>query len=251
MKQLLYPQLPTATALQLAKAYGSMSVTELRANASAKHESAVFSATGGTRISGMELATLAAEVRGLHDVMHASEFDTALAKLLRERMFLSRAEASLDGVWSFFGCVLLPDVVRWRFSSSSPTPEDRFTGASRGVRNVLGRCWWRGELLFDEHPPELRSPYWLLEELGEDELTGLIERQRAVASRRVAVALARALVEVDRQGVPQMNVARDAFKRYLRLGYFVAFDALDDGELAIACRSLYLRSVRSLVKERA
>src|SRR6188768_3879410 len=123
MKQLLYPQLPTATAIRLARLYGEMSVPELRASASTKHEHAVYSATGGTRVSAMELSALAAEVRGLHDAMQSTEFDTALAKLLRERMFLSRAEASVDGIWSFFGCVLVPDVVRWRFSSSSPTPE--------------------------------------------------------------------------------------------------------------------------------
>jgi len=82
-----------------------------------------------------------------------------------------------------------------------------------------------------------------LDELVEDELAGIMERQKAVASRRTAVALARGLVAVDTHGVARMDVARDAFKRYLRLGYFVAFDALDDDELRIACESLYRKSV--------
>lgn len=244
MKYLLYPQLGRKTAQELAEAFGNLPVSELESRANTVHDRATYAATGGARVHRRQLEELAAAVRRLRDESPSRvQFDAKLARELHGQMHLSRAEASSEGTWAFLGCVLLPDIVRWRFASSDPTPPERFLGAARGIRNALGRCWWRGELLSDPSPPPGRDPYWLLDELVEDELTGILERQKAVASRRTAVALARGLVEVDTRGVPRMVVARDAFKRYLRLGYFVAFDALDDDELRIACESLYRKSV--------
>lgn len=224
-----------------------MSVAQLLSVASSTHEQCIYSATGGSRVQRQQLEQLAAAARSLRveSVSHARH-DAELARLLHSQMRLSRAEASNEGTWSFLGCALLPDLVRWRFESSEPTPPERFLGSSRGIRNALGRCWWRGELLNDHHPPPGRDNYWLLDELGEDELTGILERQRAVSSRRIAVELSRALINVDTLGVTRMEVARDAFKRFLRLGYFVAFDALEDDELRVACESLYTRSARAL-----
>ena len=244
---LLYPQLSRKVAIELAGARAALPVAELGTLARSQHESAVYSATGGSRVQRSQLEQLALAVRQLREEhVKRPKFDAALARLLHGRMQLSRAEAANDGTWSFIGCVLLPDIVRWRFLSGSPTPMDRFLGNSRGIRNALGRCWWRGELLYDDAPPEGKDRYWLLDELVEDELTGILERQKAVASRQIALALARALVTVDTKGLRRMDVARDAFKRYLRLGYFVAFDALEDSELRIAAESLYRKSVISL-----
>jgi hypothetical protein len=123
---------------------------------------------------------------------------------------------------------------------------DRFLGAGRGLRNVFGRVWWRGELLRDADPPAGRDPYWLVDALTEDELTGIVERPRAVATRTLAVALARALVETNCHGVPRTLVAREGLKQLLRLGYFVEFDALEPHELSVACESLFRRSVMNL-----
>lgn len=249
---LLYPQLPRKLALELAEVRAGMPVSELAGLAASSHDKCIYSATGGSRVQRYQLDKLATDVRVLLE-QHTErpKFDAALARLLHGQMSLSRAEGSSEGVWSFFGCLLLPDVVRWRFNSSAPTPVERFMGSSRGIRNVLGRCWWRGELLRDHDPPAGRDAHWLLDELVEDELTGLLERQKAVASRRTALALAKALVAVDTKGLRRMDVARDAFKRYLRLGYFVAFDALEEGELKVACEFLYYKSVRSLQKDAA
>lgn len=250
MMHLLYPQLSHRVAAELADEYGEKSPEELQQLARLEHETAIYSPTGGTRVSSDELRELAEAIRRLREEHSPSSFDAATTRYLHPQMNITRSEASLEGVWSFMGCVLLPDVVRWRFPSKLKTPEDRFLGTSRGLRNVLGRCWWRGELLCDHNPPPGKDGYWLLNELGEDELTGLVERPRAVASRRVAVALAKALVSTNRKGVPQMDVARDAFKRYLRLSYFVAFDALADYELEVACESLYRRAVRAVLARR-
>lgn len=241
----LFPQLPMPRAVELAGIYARATPEELRAKASNHHAEQVFSATGGQQMSRSELDDVASEIRRVCDAAQPSTVDPILTRALRPRMRITRFEAALDGVWSFLGCVLLPDIVRWRFAGAA-TPADRFVGTGRGVRNVLGRAWWRGELLEDPTPPQGRDVYWLLDELGEDELTGIVERQRAISSRRVAVALARALVGTDCRGLPRNEVARDAFKVYLRLGYFVEFDGLANDELEVACQSLYRRSVKAL-----
>lgn len=242
----LFPQLPNATAQALAAAHASAEIAALRASASSHHADQIFSPTGGQQLSRGELDDFAGEVRRVCDAAMPASVDVNLTRAVHPRMQITRYEAALEGVWAFLGCVLLPDIVRWRFGGDA-TPSDRFVGSGRGVRNVLGRAWWRGELLLDASPPRGRDQYWLLEELGEDELTGIIERQRAVSSRRVAVAIARALIETNCEGLRRTEVAREAFKVYLRLGYFIEFDALANEELDVACQSLYRKSVKVLL----
>lgn len=242
----LFPQLPNSQAQTVAAAHGSADIAALRAAASNHHLAQVFSPTGGQQVLRDEMDKFAADIRALCDAHSPTTVDANLVRMVHPWMRLTRFEAALDGVWSFLGCVLLPDIARWRFPGPV-TPADRFLGTGRGVRNILGRAWWRGELFQDPSPPPGCDPYWLVGELGEDELTGIVERQRAVSSRRVAVALARALVETDCRGLPRTHVARDALKVYLRFGYFVEFDALTDEELEVACQSLYRRSVKALL----
>jgi hypothetical protein len=242
----LFPQLPSATARALAAAYASADISTLRTSACNHHPEEIFSPIGGQQMSRGELDDLASEVRRVCDSATPATVDVELTRAMHPRMQITRHEAALEGVWAFLACVLLPEVARWRFGGEA-TPSDRFIGAGRGVRNVFGRAWWRGELLLDPSPPPGRDSYWLVEALGEDELTGIIERQRAVASRRVAVAIARALIDTNCEGVRRTEVAREAFKHYLRLGYFIEFDALESDELEVACQSLYRKAVKALV----
>ncbi|HRI72722.1 MAG TPA: DUF6339 family protein [Polyangium sp.] len=241
----LLPQLPNTTAQALATEYGSAIVEDLRLRATNHHPQQVFSPTGGQQVSRAELDEVAVTIRQICNDSTPATVDAKLTRILHPWLRITRFEAALDGVWSFLGCVLLPDIARWRFGGPI-TPSDRFVGTGRGVRNMFGRAWWRGELFYDVTPPPGRDSYWLVDELGEDELTGIVERQRAVSSQRVAVALARALVETDCKGIPRTHVARDALKVFLRLGYFVEFDALTNDEIEIACQSLFRRSVKAL-----
>lgn len=244
MSHLLHPQLPLAVANALARELVGLSVAQLESRAGLHHDKATYSATGGARIGPQQHKDLISSIRRLRASPDVYVFDVALGRLLHEQMRLSRGEASLDGIWAFLGCVALPDVVRWRFAGEGATPVERFVGGSRGVRSVFGRCWWRGELLYDESNSD---PYWLLGELTEDELTGIIDRQRMIVSRHVAVTLAHALVKTDTQKIPRPTVGREVFKRYLRLSAFVGFETLRRDELEIACDSICARAVKALL----
>lgn len=243
----LFPQLPRRDAEALATAHGSASVADLRETASVRHEAQIFSPTGGQQVAFRELEEFAKTVRKhCGENVRPASADRDLAPLVREAVDVTRHEAAQDGIWSFLGCVLLPDVVRWRFPGSV-TPTERFLGGGSGVRNALGRLWWRVELLRDENPPPGRDEYWLLRELNEDEVSGIVDRPRVFASRTVAVSMARALLTTDCKGIARMEVFRDAVKGLLRYGYFLEFDALRRDELRVACQSLHRRSVNSLL----
>lgn len=241
----LLPQIPHAVAAELAARHATADIDDLFRQASNRHERQVFSSTGGNQVTPSELDELARAVRQVRDGHRPSSADGPLVRVIHPWMNVTRHEASLEGVWAFLGCVLLPDVARWRFAGDA-TPADRFLGGGRGLRNVFGRAWWRGELLFDDAPPAGRDAYWLADTLSEDEIIGIVERPRAVATRTLAVSLARALLETNCGDVPRMAVAREGLKQLLRLGYFVEFDALRGEELRVACESLFRRSVRRL-----
>ena len=100
-------------------------------------------------------------------------FDVECGILLHKQMKLHPSEASHIEVWTFFSCILLPDVVRWRFPGER-TAVEKFIGKDRGLRrNTFGRLWWRAFLL---NQPKWEKPYRLLYELFEDDLVQITER---------------------------------------------------------------------------
>lgn len=251
---LLFPRLPRAVATQLAEQRAGLAIAELHELAELSHPSAAYAPTGGARISEDALGELATFVRSLagecgypepRSVAAKDQFDGRVGQLLHARAGLSTSEACRDEVWNFIGCVLMPDVVRWR-SPSDITPIKNFLGKDRGIDNTFGRCWWAAELLRDDRSPA--DPYGLLVELGVDETVGFSRRARAITNRRVAAGLARAVVDLHANGFhgPRLELMRDAMKRFLRLASFVGFEFLTDDELELGMWRLVDASARHL-----
>ncbi|MGH1342094.1 MAG: DUF6339 family protein [Nannocystales bacterium] len=223
-----------------------MSVLKAADAATVEHPALSFAATGGARVDTDSLGELADAVRELavscgyperRSAAASDDFDAKLGKLLHETSGLDPTEACRDEVWSFMGCLLLPDVVRWRFPGDR-TSEANFLGRDRGINNALGRCWWAAEVLKDKESPG--DPYDLLFELGVDETVGFSRRVNAVVNRRVAVSLARAVIHIHGQGVPfsRTDLMRDVMKRFLRLSSIVSFEGLSSDELVCVMRRL-------------
>ena len=162
----LFPRLPLSTARALAEERSASSWQSLERLASLQHER-MFWAPTGNRATDADLRQLR---RRIVDVMSEAMprgtlqgnryFDTRAARTIRAEMSMSMAEASSAGVWSFVGCVMFPDVVRWRFPGQlgDPTSPGRMLGTGRGVRNALGRLWWRAEVLTGMKPQAIRPP---------------------------------------------------------------------------------------------
>lgn len=252
----LYPRLLHSDARDLSENYADLSLSELEDRADVQHPRSIFTSTGGTRVSQATLRDLRQGVRKIaveagypspfpDAPPHRSrlDFDFEAARFLHEEMAIVTGEAGKDDVWEFLSCVLLPDVVRWRFPGSSRndhrTSEERFLG---GVRNTFQRLWWRAEVLVGE------DGFGVLRRLNEDELVQIMERPLIASHREVARRMASMFLElVDRHAdIDRMHVMRDAQKRLRRLTPIISFSALDDFRIDATVREVLGKSARAV-----
>ncbi|HEU5379097.1 MAG TPA: DUF6339 family protein [Ktedonobacteraceae bacterium] len=253
---LLYPRLPLPIAEALSVERASMNVEELVRCSSTSHEASQFAPTGGNKIRPDELNALQQQVRecaGRHGYPNAvsdeesKQFDIQCSIFLHQNMYLHPSEASHLDMWAFMGCVLLPDVVRWRFFSERTTRE-RFIGEDRGLRrHAFGRLWWRAYLL---HQPTWNKPhvYNLLTSLNEDDLVQITERSSIAANPRLAVAFSLAFLRAIGQhgSIPRRQLMREASKRLFRLLSMISFESLDEDVLRTQMDQIFLNTAEAL-----
>lgn len=242
----LYPRLLADQAKPLFEQYRYLPVAELAGHVGFSHESAVYVATGGDRVSTTQLRELRESVVDLaksagfpdsSDRARNAEFDLRLAALLHAEMGVVPAEAASRDVWAFLALVVLPDVAFWRYPQP---PKDRVLGTDL-TRHVFGRLWWRAQLVRAFDDPE---PYGALKILGEAAFDQIYARRAALGgSPHMVRAILRVWKDLDLQALNERETLRDFLKRLLRLAPFVLFDgigehALDDELRAVAQESV-------------
>lgn len=245
---LLYPQLPLPAAIDLAQALRATPLAEAARTAETTHSAATFSPTGGRRTSERELNDLR---HGLLAVAEANSFpnpaadaqrnafDAEAAAYLHRKMDIAPAEASRGGIWSFLCCILVPELVRWRFPGAhgENTPPERFLA---GRRNTLQRLWWRAEILRGGDPSD---HYRLLRDLGEDEAVQIMERPTLAGCRPLSTTVAEELLAaaVRTPHIPRRVLVREAQKRIMRLASFISFDAMPQIQLREHVHRVFLQ----------
>ncbi|MEV5963761.1 DUF6339 family protein [Kribbella sp. NPDC051952] len=218
--------------------YQTLDVQELGGRVEVSHQSAIYAATGGDRVSSGQLTEL--REGALQIAMQSGfptkssrdargEIDLPMARYLHAGMKIIPAEAASGDVWAFLALVLLPDLSYWRYPRP---PGDRVLGTDI-TRHVLGRLWWRAQLV---HSPDEPDAYKALEVLGEAAFDQIYSRRKALGgSPMVVKAILRTWSALELDGLGERAVLRDFLQRLLRLRPFVAFEALDpvvlDGEL--------------------
>ncbi|MEU5042709.1 DNA cytosine methyltransferase [Streptomyces griseorubiginosus] len=242
----LYPRLLTEQAKPLFEEYRHLAIAELAGRVGFSHQSAVYVATGGDRVSATRLRELRDGVLDLarnagfpegSDRARNSEFDLQLAAFLHAEMGVVPAEAASRDVWAFLALVVLPDVAFWRYPEP---PRDRVLGTDL-TRHVFGRLWWRAQLV---RAPDDSEPYGALKILGEAAFDQIYARRAALGgSPHMVRAILRVWKDLDLQGLNERETLRDFLKRLLRLAPFVLFDgieqrALDDELRAVAQESV-------------
>ncbi|MGW2958265.1 DUF6339 family protein [Streptomyces sp. NPDC001220] len=242
----LYPRLLAEQAKPLFDEYRTLTPTELSTRVAFAHESAVYVATGGDRISGDRLRELRGGVLELakqagfpNDSDRASnaDFDLRLAALLHAEMGMVPAEAAARDVWAFLALVVLPDVAFWRYPQP---PKDRVVGTDL-TRHVFGRLWWRAQLVRASEEPE---PYGALKILGEAAFDQIYARRAALGgSPHLVRAILRVWADLDLTGLNERDTLRDFLKRLLRLAPFVLFDAIEEHALDTELRAVARESV--------
>ncbi len=233
---LLYPRLRLPVAEALASERASLGLVELLELSNTTHDAVQFAPTGGNRIDSRGLEDLQAHVRGcaeqhgypgqVNDDL-SRKFDIQCGIILHRNMHLHPSEASNLEMWAFLTCILLPDVVRWRFPGEI-TSIERFIGSDRGLRrNTFGRLWWRAYLLYQ---PNRDNPYELLDWLVEDDLVQITERNSIAASPPLLIAFCAAFLRAVElhSDLPRRALMREAVKRVRRLLSVISFDALDN-----------------------
>jgi hypothetical protein len=262
----LYPRLDLLRAHHLAREHSSKSVEELADKSSISLEGITFAPTGGNRIDRSDLEVLRRNVLtcaasagypgGASETV-AAKFDTACAALLHTTMRLHASEASHIEVWAFLTCQLLPDIVRWRFPGTTDAPAalERFVATSRrGLwRNTFGRLWWRAHRFQLLGSPD---PYYLLDQLTEDEIVQLTERPSLAADAGLLIQFTSSFLAVLKRNtagggpIARRALIRESVKRLRRLLPMTAFDMLDQQVVSSISTSLIdetMRAVRNAV----
>jgi hypothetical protein len=248
----IYPQLPLAYAKAMLPLLCGAEVTELRERSALEHPAMVYTAVGGMRIQEAQLAEVQTTIRETAEACGYPapqqrggyrEFDLRCARQLITIVRIVPAESAKAGVWRFLCCVVLPDIVRWRFyAATDETPPDRFIGP---VRNVLGRLWWRAYVL-DGADGVFRG-IDLLGRLSEEELVQLFERPTLAGCRPLVRATGLAFLQIAEAGFKQrQSLMREAEKRIMRLGALVSFDGLEPQEMNRLVSDVFMDSVRVL-----
>ncbi|MET8592463.1 DUF6339 family protein [Streptomyces sp. NPDC005078] len=244
----LYPRLLTDQARPLYEEYQHLTTTELTARVATSHDSAVYVATGGDRVSADQLKQLRSAVVELavragfpdeSDRACNAEFDLRIAALLHAETGMVPAEAASRDVWAFLALVLLPDVAYWRYPRP---PKDRVM-ATDLTRHVFGRLWWRAQLV---RSPDSPMPYAALSILGEAAFDQIYARRAALGgSPHMVRAILRVWNDLDLNGLNERKTLQDFLKRLLRLAPFVLFDGIEEHELDQELRSVALESVEA------
>ncbi|XUL88396.1 DUF6339 family protein [Streptomyces galilaeus] len=242
----LYPRLLAEQARPLFEEYRHLSTAELAGRVATSHDSAVYVATGGDRVSPSRLKELRAGVVDLaksagfpddSDRTRNAEFDLRLAALLHAEMGMVPAEAASRDVWAFLALALLPDVAFWRYPQP---PGDRVLGTDL-TRHVFGRLWWRAQLVRSSDDPE---PYGALKILGEAAFDQIYARRAALGgSPHMVRAILRVWQTLDLAGLNERETLRDFLKRLLRLAPFVLFDGIEEHALDQELRTVAQESL--------
>ncbi|MCC2977149.1 hypothetical protein LK533_10755 [Sphingomonas sp. PL-96] len=173
-----------------------------------------------------------------------ARFDERVSAFLAQRDELDGGEALRDDVWAFLACVLLPDLVAWRFADR---PAERYHG---GVRNTFQRLWMRGRIL--DRGAAAEDRWELLDALTEDALVQITERPSIGSDARLSQALAEGWLRASRHiGRSAMEDAmREAVIR-LRLRNQVQLLAeLDDRDLEEAVEAFFAQTPSAIEPER-
>ncbi len=272
MGDLLLPRLPEAFGRQLLSEMADLKPAGVRKYVEENIEytlsMATFTSVGGQRQGGEALARAVAY--GLRELAEKDGYPRS-PKVTRRRSFDLRAAVFLHQKlspavpaepmrlewWQLLACVLVPDLVLWRFrgrdgNTIAHVDEQRFLGS--WVRNTFSRLWWRAELLSD---PGEGDPYHLIDTaaggLLEDNMVALIERPWTAGHPQLAKTIAqvflRTLDSTDfNEDVenPRQLLMRELMKRVIRRSSYTVWTALTHEETSAVVEEIAAETVSAL-----
>lgn len=97
-------------------------------------------------------------------------------------MGLTASMAAVMDMWYYMNIVLFPELVimRWKKRSNNEINPERFFTATR---NYIGSLWSRFFFFFD--PENTGNPWWIIENLTEDDFVGMLERTNSKGAIKI------------------------------------------------------------------
>ncbi|MDK1488633.1 hypothetical protein QN219_00960 [Sinorhizobium sp. 7-81] len=185
-----------------------------------EYEAWIWYAPSGGSVSPELVADILAEMTAIakqHGYPHRASdkqktgFDVEAAKWLAGHPQLASPELLRDDTWAFLSCILLQELVVWRYSARQSA---RFAG---GVRNTFQRLWIRGRTL-DLGETAGKARWHLLEGLSEDAMVQIFERASIAADAQLSKAIAIGWLDTaDRIGRARMEDVMRRATKLLRL----------------------------------
>lgn len=255
----LFPLLPRLESIdQLAVKLMGLSVAKCRESRGLSHPSQIFSPLGGAPVTERELSELAEKLTAISErfgypgkCLDTRSNDAQWSEHLHRNLDVTPHEAAKDEMWHFMTCVLVPDLVRWRWESDgADVPSERWITVRRRGRNCFGRLWWRSEILANRLS---KNPYEIVHELKEDEFVQIMERPSLAGNRSLSRSAAQALIEFGRRNTKanRANIFREVQKRLLRAGAYLEFEAIREDSVRALLSEFFIQAEFSLKRESA
>lgn len=171
-------------------------------------------------------------------------FDVAAAKWLAAHPQLNSPELLRDDTWAFLSCVVLQELVVWRYSARQNA---RFAG---GVRNTFQRLWIRGRTL-DLGEAIGKERWHLLEGLSEDAMVQIFERASIASHAELSKAIAQGwLNTAERIGRARMeDVMRRATKLLRLRNQIIDLTFLSPEDLGEEVERVFARSSEGITEQ--
>lgn len=259
----LYPQLPRMIdterrAIELAR----MDIEACRQVRDTSHPKEIYSPYKGVRAKKSHLEEIADRLTSIaedygypEERENTRESDIKMGIALTELMQITPVEASNLDVWHFMTCVLVPDLVAWRFpfhagQDAQAVPNlERWMTIRRRERNCFGRLWWR---IYTLRVEGVKKSYELVEALLEDEFIQIMERPLLRGYRELMEETVRMLLKTGDGlvGITRADLLREVLKRLMRLGSIVDFHALDRDQLMEMLQEMFSQALEAQQRPR-
>ena len=248
MTSFLFPRLRTGHARLWAQKFEDRTPEAVAADLpSSAFEGVTYAATGGERVPEEVLTGLRGSLLetarnvGYPDTRSLEaqrRFDLSLARMLVELPIIT-GEALRDEVWQYLTCILVPDLVVWRYGKTrdtrvvGPTSHDRLLG---GDRNMIARIWWRACIL---HDPNAEAELWLLDTarkgLTEDNMVALFERGNIASNHMLCRTIANEYIRnrpyvSGLTGSAEQLLIREVMKKVVRLAAHMNLEAIPEDD---------------------
>ena len=220
-------------------------------------DSYFYSSVGGIKVTEKELNEIRINIINIAknnnfpkppSTINSQQFDRESTIYLFQNLNISINEASKNEIWNFISCMLLPEIVYWRYfykeNEIKPTNNaliDRYLG---GRRNCFQKLWWRALVFQNINNNE--KEFEFLSIFNGDDFRELEERTSIYGNINLCREIAKNYSEIKKNSMEKIanrDVFRDIIKRTRRYMSWLAFEVLTLSELQTAVKDIYIETL--------